>query len=347
MDRVIVNTRTLGSSSLTGVQRYTLEILKRLDKIETIAPKQPQDGLKGHLWEQTILPNRLGNKLLWSPANTGPLAVRRQVLTIHDLSPLDHPENFSRGFSAWYKFLLPRLMRRVSRVLTVSEYSRKRVIELAHIEPERVFAVHNGVEARFQPRSKPEVEQVKKNLGLPSPHYVLSLSSLEPRKNLHRLLQAWAQVYPELPEEVWLVIAGGKGRSLVFREVSFDPLPPRVYLTGRVQDQDLPALYTGALAFIYPSVYEGFGLPPLEAMATGTPIITGNLTSLPEVVADAGLMVDPYNVEAIAEALKRLIDEEALRMELGKKGLERAALFTWERTADLTGQVFQAAIRDQ
>jgi len=343
---VVVNARIL-SSVLTGVQRYTLELLSRFDdRVRTFAPKARLDGVRGHLWEQIVLPRRLKGELLFSPGNTGPLAVRRQVITVHDVVPLDHPEWLNPQFAAWYRFLVPSLVRRVRRVIAISEFTRKRLLERTGVEPEKIVVIPNGVDARFHPRSEEDVRRVRDALGIPTAHYVLSLGSLEPRKNLHRLLQAWGLIQAEVPEDVWLIVAGAKGKPLVFRDVSFDRLPPRVYLTGHVPDEHLPALYSGALAFVYVSVYEGFGLPPLEAMASGTPTLTSNQTALPEVVGDAGLMVDPYEVEAIAWEIKRLVEDSVLRAGLRKKGLERAKQFSWDKTAELTWKVLQEAAQE-
>lgn len=341
--RIAVNTRVLHMHT-TGVQRYTLELLSRLGReVRRIAPAVKLDGVQGHLWEQAILPLRIGDRLLWSPSNTGPIAVRRQVVTIHDVVPLDHPEWLNPRFAAWYRWLLPRLAKRVAHIITISEFSRQRIVECLKVAATKVTVIPNGVDARFHPRSPTEVTRTRRGLGIPSPHYILTVGSLEPRKNLHRLLQAWERVHTSIPDDVWLVVTGAKGKALVFKDVHFSKLPPRVHLTGHVEDAHLPALYSGALAFAYLSVYEGFGLPPLEAMAAGVPTITGNRTALPEVVGDAGVMVDPLDVDAIADGLKRIVEDSDLRRQLRAKGLERARRFSWDRTAALTFSVLEAS----
>ena len=153
---------------------------------------------------------------------------------------------------------------------------------------------------------------------MPCRHYVLCVGSLEPRKNLPRLLQAWSRIQSEVPGNVWLVLTGKKGNERIFADAAgLSRLPPRVHLTGHVPDDVLPALYAGAIAFAYPSVYEGFGLPPLEAMAAGIPVLTGNQTSLPEVVGDAGVMVDPYDVDALADGLLRLLGNRGCGQDYG------------------------------
>lgn len=334
---LLMNTRIL-QSHVTGVQRYALELMGRFgDQVETISPRRWLSGVRGHAWEQFVLPTMSHGKVLFSPSNTGPLAVTRQVVTLHDVVPLDHPEWLNPKFAAWYRFLTPRLVKRVAHVITISEFSKERILAHAKMDASRVTVIPNGVDERFRPLSQDEIFEKTGTLDLPCRHYVLCVGSLEPRKNLARMLQAWSRIQADIPSDIWLVLAGMRGNSRVFADATgLDTLPPRVHLTGHVADDVLPALYAGALLFAYPSVYEGFGLPPLEAMASGVPVLTGNLASLPEVVGGAGVMVDPYDVEAIAEGLKRLIKDGSLRSQLRAKGLERARLFNWDRTAERT-----------
>ena len=343
-----INTRIL-SYPITGVQRYLLELLQRMPTggIQQIAPQHPLSGARAHLWEQTVLPLRARGQLLWSPSNTGPLAVSRQVVTIHDVVPIDHPEWLNQRFAAWYRFLTPKLARRVARVITDSEFTKARLLETTGVADDKVIVVPLGVDARFGPQDRADVESAIQKLELPTSRYVLSLGSLEPRKNLGRLLRAWEVIYRSLPEDVWLVVSGAKGKSMVFQDVpELKTLPPRVFLTGHVPDELLPALYSGAMAFAYLSVYEGFGLPPLEAMASGTPTLVGNRASLPEVVGDAAVQVDPFDIEAIAGGLHRLIEDSSLRAVLRERGLERAKQFDWDKTAEQTWQVLEEAAED-
>jgi glycosyltransferase involved in cell wall biosynthesis len=280
---------------------------------------------------------------LWSPTNTGPLAVRNQVLTLHDAVVLDHPEWFTSAYARWYRWLLPRLVHRVADVITDSEFSKARIHATTGVAEEKLHVVPIGVDARFRPGTDDETARVRKRYRIPRERYLLSLGSIEPRKNLVRLLDAWARAEPELTDDVVLAVAGAAGRTSIFREVAFDRTPARVHFTGYVDDADLPALYSGALAFAYMSSYEGFGLPPLEAMACGVPVMTGDRSSLPEVVGDAGVMVDPFDADAIAENIRSLVADEGRRELLGKRGRERASRFTWEQTAEATWQVLTAA----
>lgn len=340
---IFCNTRNL-SGSLTGVQRYTQEISGRLgDRLVCIASETPLHGLRGHLWEQAILPRKLGRHLLWSPSNTGPLAVEKQVVTIMDMSPLDHPEWLSRKFSSWYQFLLPRLISRVRQVITISEFSRQRILHYCPKAADKVHVTPLAADSRFTQVTRDRINEAVFQMGIPSPHYMIALGSLEPRKNLKTLLQAWQKIHSDLPSDVWLVLAGAKGKSLVFGDQSFDDLPPRVHLTGHVPDDLLPALYSGAVASAYLSHYEGFGLPPLEAMSCGTPVLTSNTSSLPEVVGDAALLVDPLDVEAVSFSLVRLVEDSALRESLRHKGLAQVKRFNWDKTAQQTWDVLKMA----
>lgn len=340
---IFCNTRNL-SGNLTGVQRYTQEIASRLvDRLKHIAPETPLHGFRGHLWEQFVLPRKLDGHLLWSPSNTGPLSVENQVVSIMDVSPLDHPEWSSRKFSSWYQFLLPRLIHRIRAVITISEFSKQRILHYCPKAADKVHVTLLAADSRFMPIAQDGINEVISQMGIPSPHYIVALGSLEPRKNLKNLLQAWQRIQSKLPTDVWLVLAGAKGKSLVFGDQSFDDLPPRVHLTGHVPDELLPALYSGAMASVYLSYYEGFGLPPLEAMSCGTPVLTSNTSSLPEVVGDAALLVDPLDVEAVSFNLVRMVEDSALRESLRQKGLAQAKRFDWDKTAQQTWEVLKMA----
>lgn len=338
--RVVVNGRYAGKR-LTGVQRYAREIVARLgDRCEPIFT-DARDGIAGHRWEQFALPFKTKGRLLWSPGNTGPIAVRRQVVTIHDATYADTPDCFGRAFRAWYAWLLPRLARRVRRVMTVSEFSRGRISELSGLPRERIDVVENGIDAKFAPPTTDEVARVREKLKLVGP-YVLTLGSIEPRKNLATLLKAWPLV-SRRREDLTLAVAGGANLS-IFNGDGLDVAAlPRVQRLGYVDDGDLPALYGGATAFIFPSLYEGFGLPPLESMACGVPVVSSDATSLPEVLGDAALFAAPRDAEAMAEAIVRLVEDEALRATLIERGRRRAAMYTWEAATEKAWRILSEA----
>jgi glycosyltransferase involved in cell wall biosynthesis len=278
--------------------------------------------------------------LLWSPCATGPLAIESQVVTIHDCAFVDCVQSFSPAFARWYQCLVPRLARRARRVLTVSEYSRNRICELFRIAPEKVVAAPNGLGSEWQPAPCAEVEATRRSLDLLQP-YVLSVGSLEPRKNLRRLLAAWNALGPA-KDGVVLVLAGAPGH--VFRDAGLGSPPADVRFTGFVRDSDLRALYTGAEAFVFPSLYEGFGLPVLEAMACGAPVICSQTTALPEVAADAALLINPADVEAIAHGLDTVLKDRDLRASLRERGLRRAKHFSWDETARCVWDVLASAL---
>lgn len=337
--QVQVNGRYL-AQRLTGQQRYAREIVSRLaDKLHVIEPAGRAKGVRGHLWEQAVLPWRLSRQLLWSPSASGPLSVRHQVVTIHDCAFFDQAACFSRAFAAWYQFLIPRLAKSSRRIITISQFSKQRIVELCRVPAEKVVVIDCGVDHKFREHTADEIAAVKSRLGLPD-RYVLCVGSLEPRKNLSRLLAAWQQVQPQLGE-LSLVLVGAKGQ--VFRDAGLTAAPPAVHLAGYLSDDVLPAVYAGAEFFAYPSIYEGFGLPVIEAMASGVPVLTSNVTSLPEVAGDAAELVDPYSASSIAAGLLRLATDGALRQQLRSRGLARARRFDWDRVAAETWQVLEAS----
>lgn len=324
---------------VTGVERYASEVLRCLGpETRVIKPGQTMTGVRGHIWEQFLLPRQLGkDEVLWSPANTGPLAVANQVVTIHDISVLDHPEWFTARFRLWYLFLLPRLASRARTVLTVSEHSRQSILKRFRLPQEKVMVVPDGVNPReFHPS---DAEPVRAKYELRNP-YVLFVGSIDPRKNLERLLQAWIRLAEF--KDVQLVIVGSKGS--MFRPVSMQSSTRRTRFLGYVPDEDLPGLYSGATFFIMPSLFEGFGLSVLEAMACGAPVISSHAGALPEVVGDAAIQVDPTSVEGMAEAMRRLLLEDGLRAMLREKGMARARQFSWEGSARQIWDVLTADV---
>ena len=340
---VLVNARTL-TAGFTGVQRYTDELCKRLGGgIVRVSPGRPMHGPMGHLWEQLCLPRLIAGRMLWSPANAGPVSVERQVVTIHDIAVLEHPEWFGKRFAVWYRWLVPRLARQVKTIIAVSEFTKHRLVDSVGIDASKIVVIPNGVDERFRQVSRVECGKLRGDFSIPLFPYVLCVGSLESRKNLVRLLEAWSRCVDQIPSSVWLVISGVNGASQIFRRMSQVSLPRRVHLTGFVPERALPALYKRALTLVYPSVYEGFGLPALEAMASGVPPIVGDNTSLPELVGDAGLCIDPYNVQAIADAIIRMVGDKELRAELGRRSMARSFFFDWKRTARDTWKVLLEA----
>lgn len=321
---VVVNGRFL-SRRTTGVERYAGEILRRLDgRVRPVAPRNGAQGAAGHAWEQFILPRQLSaEQILWSPANTGPVIVANQVLTLHDLSPLEHPEWFNPAFGLWYRQFVPLLVRRVRRVIVSSVYMREKLLRKYSLPPERIAVVPGGVDTdHFCPRhSRPR--------GLHG-SYLLYVGSIQPRKNLGVLLVAWKAIHRRFPN-LRLLIAGGEDRN--FQQPSLPVETAGARFLGYVRDADLPDLYRNASAFVLPSLDEGFGLTVLEAMACAAPVIAARAGALPEVVADAGLLFDPSQPPELEDRLLAVLSNESMRRDLTQRGLDRAKQFPWERSA--------------
>jgi glycosyltransferase involved in cell wall biosynthesis len=307
--------------------------------LESVKPTRALQGIKGHLWEQLYLPTQLRNRLLWSPGNTGPLGVSRQVLTVHDAASLDHPEWFERKFALWYGALLPRLVHKVRAIITVSHFSKERIVQLTGVDPTRVHVISNGVETRFQPADPEVVQKTKTKFGLSTP-YILSVGSLEPRKNLQMLLKAWKL---GSFDGATLAVVGASGH--LFPRLKFDSPPAGVRLLGSIEDEELPLLYSGAAGFVYPSLYEGFGLPPLEAMACGCPVAVSDIPAHREVYGSTARYFNPSSQEELSSGLEGLLrlDNPSLASEV-RGGLEHAAKFRWESAASDTWKILQTAV---
>lgn len=333
-----VNLRTLGYG-ITGVQRYLLSLLPHMPgELNSIQPSGALQGIKGHLWEQFYLPTQLKSRLLWSPGNTGPLSIGRQVLTLHDAASLDHPEWFERKFAFWYNVLLPRLVRKVRAVITVSNFSKERIVRLTGVEPDRVHVIPNGVEPRFRPVDPNTVQQVRKKFKLEHP-YILYVGSLEPRKNLKILLEAWGL---GRFDGATLAVVGAGGH--LFAQTQLGSMPEGVRLLGRVEDEALPALYSGASGFVYPSIYEGFGLPPLEAMACGTPVAVSDIPVHRELCGSTAVYFDPFIPEQLSSRLELLLRlDKPSRAAYLEGGLHRAVTYCWKRAASETWHILQGA----
>jgi glycosyltransferase involved in cell wall biosynthesis len=273
----------------------------------------------------------------------------RRFLTVYDVIPLLHPELFSWGGEQWLRAIVDSV-RPDDCVLTISQRTKDDLLTLRPaMDPDRVFVTHLAADpARFYPCDDPaRLAAVRGRYGIPEGPYVLSVGTLEPRKNLPHLLRTFADlVRAERADDLRLVLTGAKGWDFetIFSEVEqLAALRDRVVFTGYVDDGDLAPLYSGAAVFVYPSLYEGFGLPPLEAMQCGTPVITSNTSSLPEVVGDAGLMVDPRDGDALAQAMLDVYRAPGRRADLAARALVRAAQFSWDRYARETVAAYRAA----
>ena len=349
-----------------GTWFYTLNLLRAIDALpEALGHfftvdflNQPIAELRriGHLtfpfpdlklakviWPNTVLPagaSRNGLDLVHAPTHYGTFVPGRcrNVITIHDVTPLLYPETHGRMQVYYHRFILPRVLDRADAVITISECSKRDILRCYGIAESKLHVVYNGVDARFAPGLSRDSDFTK---SLPA-RYILNIGTLEARKNLPRLIEAFALARKKGLTHP-LVIGGVKGwrMSQLANIVEQCGVSQAVHFLGYVDDADIPALYANAEFFVYPSLYEGFGLPVLEAMGCGTPVITSNVSSLPEVAGDAALLIDPRDVQDLAEKLLQMAGCAELRATLAEKGLAQAARFSWEKTARETLQVYE------
>ena len=322
-----IDARAAARPELGGVERWTRELAARLPELRpgAYAILRPPRGLAhraGHGWEQGALPLRaakLGVKALLCPANLAPLSFPRNVVLLHDVAALRHPRWYSTAYAAWQRWLLPLIARRAEHVITVSEFARAELSELLGVDGASI--VPGGVDRAFTPDA--DAAAARATLGLARP-YVLCVASHTARKNIAALVPAARAL---ARDGVEVVVAGGH-RPQYARERGLEQLR----LLGHVPDQLLPGLYAGAEAFAFPSHYEGFGLPVLEAMASGTPVVAADTSALPETCGGAARLVPP-DAAAFRDALLVLLGDSAERDRLRAAGLERAAAFSWDASA--------------
>ncbi len=310
--------------------------------------------LEKFLWEQRVFPHtaqQMGADLLHIPYFATPLhQPLPTVVTIHDMIPFRLPVYMTSGPVRIYQSLVSRASRRATRIITVSEYSRQEIQELLGVPNERIQVVLEAAGEHFRPCDDPQaLAQARQRYGL-GPRYLLYVGGFDARKNVQRLVEAFAQFQEKNPDsDLQLMIAGDTSRLGGATYPDWRPLAQTLGImerirTGLITDADLPLLYSGAAVYVFPSLYEGFGLNPLEAMACGAPVVCSDRTSLPEVVGDAAVLADPTEPAALAAALKRVLQDSSLQAQLRARGLERAARFSWERAAHATRAVFLDAL---
>lgn len=280
--------------------------------------------LSGHAWEQLELPRLCAGRTLFSPCNTGPLATRDQVVTIHDAQVYLTPESYSRVFGGWYRFLLPRLARRVGAVTTDSEFSRAQLRRFKVLPENKGLVIHAAADHVLHSAKD---EDILTRHGLARGSFLLAIGSLSPHKNIRSIIDAMARTQATTP----LVVAGGQNHA-VFAEAGLAG-NDRVHFIGRVSDAELRSLYENAACLLFPSFYEGFGLPPLEAMSFGCPVIASTGGSIPEICGDAAILLPPDDIAGWARAIDALLADPDAQTELRRKGAARAAAFTWRNSA--------------
>ena len=308
----------------------------------------PARGLR-LAWEQVALPRHVRAErldVLHSPHYTMPLRhAARSVVTFCDMTFILQPEVHQPIKRVFFPAMMRWSARHADRLITISESTRDDLLRLWDVDPDRTTAVPLAAGPEYRPVPSDAAAAACARHGLRPGAYILYVGVLEPRKNVDRLIAAFGQAGARLGG-LDLVIAGRRGWMYdeIFAKVQALGLEKRVRFTGYVAQEDLPGLYGGARLFAYPSRYEGFGLPVLEAMRCGVPVVTTNVSSMPEVAGDACLLVSPDDVPGLAEAMSRLVEQPALAAELGRRGQERAAAFTWERCARETRAVYEQAL---
>ena len=316
---IYADQRWIGNHGIGRFARHVLEGLEYHPVPLTSEPGAPLDSLR----LSQALRNLGDNDLSFSPGYNAPLFCRaRFIFTIHDLTHIHCPEISKLRFRLYYATVMKRACRRSSKILTVSEFTRKEILEWAGVQPEKVVNVGCGVDPAY--KFEGEV------YGLPF-RYLLSVSNRRPHKNEFRVVEAFARA--NLDERIHLVFTGNPAPELT-RQIELHQLQSRVDFVGVLTEEKMPPLYRGAEALIFPSLYEGFGLPILEAMACGTPVVTSNITAMPEVAGDAALQVDPRSVNEITKAINQVVSDATLREGLRQRGRERRIRFSWVSTAN-------------
>jgi glycosyltransferase involved in cell wall biosynthesis len=342
-------------AEIDSVNQYTLYVTKR-EALERFSKRWPNFAVRATLPHTPLIriPLTLSAELRKNPVDvlhvqfTAPLIPPCPIVaSIHDLAFEHLPRTFKRRSSMQMRLTVRHTVRRAAQIITLSDYSKSDIMRTYGIASERISVTPPGASPSFAPvTDQKELTRVRDLYGIER-DYILSVGSIQPRKNLSRLIAAYsrlrrAQTGAKLPQ---LVLAGKCAwlYEETLRTIKALEVSESVILTGYVPEGDLPALYSGAVCFVYPSYFEGFGLPPLEAMKCGTAVIVGNKTSLPEVVGDAALLVDPFNIDEIASAMEQVITDSSLRSRLRSKGLDQAKLFDWRDTARKTLVVYNKA----
>ncbi len=334
------------SAALERHPEVELSVLESSTGEAARRPARVARGLKREgLWYPWLLQRRAraaGSQLVHVPApygaRGGGLPI---VLSAHDVLPLRHPELFTRTMTAHMRHVSTHHLRKADRVLCGSEHVRGELAELVGVRPERIAVTPYGVDERFRP-SERDPDWLRERFGVDG-RYLLCVGTLEPRKNLARSVQAFARIARE-ESDCSLVIVGAPGWRNDAFERQLGSAGERVVVTGRVSEEELVRLYGGAACLLFPSLGEGIGFPVIEAMACGTPVVTSDRTSLPELAGDAGLLVDPTDPDAIAAAALRLLREPELASTLRERGLKRSAAHTWEACAEASVAVYRAAL---
>lgn len=355
----------INDKNVTGIGTYTYNLLKILQvkskhnryfsinhlnvkmfDIDNLIIENPfKRILQTYMWYPYLIIRLRKNDLdlIHNPSQIPTFFDTKQIyiITVHDLTPIIFPKEHKSGKSLIYKLLFPRTLKTADKIIAVSYSTKQDLLKYFKLPDKQIKVIHEAADEKFQPLDKETIQKFKTKYNLNSP-FILYVGTLEPRKNIPTLIKAFYNLRKyNLPHK--LVITGKKGwkYNSIFETIEKLGIQDDVIFTGYVPNEDLPALYNAADLFVYPSLYEGFGLPPLEAMSSGCPVITSNTSSLPEVVGDAGIMIDPYDVDTLANSIYKVLTNDGLKADMVEKGLERAKMFSWEKTVKETLKIYR------
>lgn len=345
----------------TGFGFYVSNLVENLKKTQNghkyllVEPDSEKDFStpKRFFWDQLTYPmvaKKHGAELLHQPCFSAPFIFKGPVvITIHDLISMLFPENIPFASRMFYSKWMPITYRKATKIITISQSTKNDIVRLLKIPSEKITVIPLAVEEKYKKAvSKSELEKVKQKYKIKD-DYILHVGTLEPRKNLQFLIKIFAKLIQDKKNDnLNLVIVGKKGWYFegLFELVKKEQLEDRVIFTGYVDDEDKPAIYQGAKIFAFPSLYEGFGLPPLEAMASGVPVISSNTSSMPEVVGDAGILLSPKDEKAWIEALTLVNNDSAKRSSMIEANKKQIQKFAWEKTAQKTIEIYEQAYKE-
>lgn len=311
-----------------------------------------ESNLKENFWDEVSVPNILDDRsmeLYHVPQNGVGLSENincLKAITLHDIIPLRMPETVSDRYLRIFNNELPSMLNQCEGIITVSEFSKQDIAKEFNFPEDKIYVTHLAAEDIYKPMSKCKCKQIiKENYGIED-NFILYVGGFSPRKNIIGLIEAFSLIPSGNRKNTKLVITGRKGFSYSKYQKRADDLgvASEVIFTDFIPLDDLPLFYNGAEVLVYPSFYEGFGLPPLEAMACGTPVIASNITSLPEVCYDSALLIDPYNIDDLSYAIERVLNDSLLMLTMVKKGLIRSINFSWQKTAKQTTKAYESMI---
>lgn len=359
--------RSTGIGTYTYQLIYNLNLIDKLNEYLLFCPGEEvafvnTDGnfninivgeRNDRFWEQVHIPNRIREYSLdmyHVPQNGIGLPTRKEsafVVTIHDLIPYTMPETVGPSYLKIFREEMPYIIEHSDAIITVSQYSKNDIMKIFNVPEEKIYVTYLAAEEIYFPLNHKKCKEYLSEKYQISDDFILYLGGFSPRKNIGSLIKAYKEIYKDMTAKVKLAIIGKPGREfdVLVKQVQEEQIEENVIFVGFVPVEDLPYFYNSAKVFVYPSFYEGFGLPPLEAMACGTPVITSNVTSIPEIVAESAITIDPHDHLSLAEAILRLIEDPYLAHEYRLKGLERASLFSWRKTAVNTLRVYEQIVR--